>query len=672
MDNTPPTLSTAGLLPTTPQQRLTESLAQLPNKPGVYRFFDKAGNLLYVGKSKCLKKRVSSYFHNKGKHSSPKTERLVSQLHTMAITIVPTEHEALILEDNLIKAHLPPYNICLRDDKRYPWVCITGEPYPRVVVTRGVSYKQHSTTSATPAKKKPRQQHRRKARYFGPYSRSSDMYDLLRIIRQHFPVRQRKTPLFTDRPCMNYSINTCPGPCQKLITEEDYEKTIQQIALLLKGQLSTLLDKLNADMHHASDTLNFEWAAQLRDRHTAVSNLQAMQQVVHLPQPTNRMDVIGLAHDDTQALLVVWQVRKGRVVGTTTHRLPAEAGSSQVSTLLAFLPQYYAMQEPDNLPDDILLPTPVPTTATLSDEHAEDWDLLNEWLHQTRPQQKRLQWHHPQRGDKATLLQQANHNAQAALTLAQHDQKEDIRRDTTKVLAKLQQHLNLPTLPNRMECYDISHVQGTHTVASMVVFTHGKAAPSQYRRFNIKTAEGAPDDFASMHEALLRRANHLPENLPNGADLATCWPTPDLIVIDGGKGQLSAARSAMEAAGMGDIPTISLAKRLEEVFMPGQSTPLRLPRDDESLYLLQHLRDEAHRFAITSHRKRRGKAATTSVLNDISGVGKKRQAQLLHAFGSMENLRSASAEAIRRKANISAALAQTIWEYLQANSDEVT
>ncbi|MDH4379971.1 MAG: excinuclease ABC subunit UvrC [Vampirovibrionales bacterium] len=650
---------------------LKGQLAGVPHRPGVYRYYDADNLLLYVGKAKDLKKRVSSYFQRQGKHESIKTEILVSRIARLDFLVTANETEALLLEINLIKAHKPPYNISLRDDKRYPWICIPNEPFPRVFLTRRrfLPAKGSLKNSAAEPKKN-------KTRYYGPYTDAQAARQLLHMIRQYFPVRQRRTPLFTDRPCMNYSIGLCPGPCQYLITEAAYEQTLQQIGALLKGNHGALLAMLSAEMKTASEAKNYEWAAQLRDRYRAVEKLLGEQQRVSLEDASLSMDVIGVAplpsntvsafSNNHSGLVLISSIREGRVVRVRPFPLEGEAlgaNTDDLTGLLEALPRLlvdiYEDDDADSLPDEVLIPD-------FNNESFanEAFTPLAIFLNQKRnaaagASKKRaaLNIIFPKRGTKKELLDRVAAQAYEQW-LSVVSVSDDASWKATDGLVELARTLGLPKPPARMECYDISHVQGSHTVASMVVFENGKPHKAEYRRFNLKTTEGKPDDFTSMREALLRRATHCQESpLWDGK---TPWPTPSVFVIDGGKGQLSSAVEALTEAGLGHIPVVSLAKRLEEVFTPGNSQPIVLPRNSAALFVLQQLRDEAHRFAITHHRKRRGVAATQSALDGIKGLGDKRKQHLLNTFGSVATIAQQSEKNLVSAGKLPPSVARTV------------
>jgi excinuclease ABC subunit C len=561
--------------PTTPASfNFAQELKQLPAQPGVYRLFNAAGELIYIGKAKVLKNRVRSYFQSNAQHTS-KVRAMVAQVAHFNYIVTATEVEALILEDTLIKQHKPRYNILLRDDRRFPWIGLTDEVYPRLFIARSPKRLGPAST----AKGKPKRQ----ARFFGPYPNSGDAFTLINLLKKHFPLRKRPKPLFKDRPCLNHTLGLCLAPCQQLVTPEAYEALVQEVIWVLKGNTQALQTHLQQAMQQASAALHFERAALLRDRLKAVELLSQSQAVVS-DDLTRHQDVVAVAADANVASAVVLCIRFGRLVASKPFTLPLALGTEGPSEVLSsFVRQYYRGLEADELPDEVLL-----------HEALEDEALLGDWLSSQRGKVVRV--FHPQKGGKKELLKLAQANAESGLAQAQLYEAQRQRLDPTKALLHLQEALGLPRLPRRMECYDISHFQGAETVASMVVFVDGVSVPSEYRHFKVHCAEGKPDDFASMREVLGRRMGHLSD-----------WGEPDLLVIDGGKGQLSAAQDALRAAGRLDLPMVSLAKRFEEVFRPHTPVPVILPRESPALFVLQQLRDEAHRFAITHHRARRAK-----------------------------------------------------------------
>lgn len=635
---------------------LPTALARLPHAPGVYRMFDAHGHLLYVGKAKRLKARVRQYFQ-KSPGMSAKTQALCERIHHFEVIVTASEVEALILEDSLIKAHHPPFNILLRDDKRYPWLCLTDEPFPRLVVTR-------------------RARKTGKARYFGPYSNPGALYEALRVLRKHFPMRQRRTPLFKDRPCMNYAIGACPGSCQHLITPQAYAHTVAQAVLFLKGRNQELLRHIEAEMQAASDDLNFEWAAKLRNRYQAVQAVMGYQQSVAFDDPELSRDAIGLASDATRCWAVVLRIREGRMIGSQAFALPLPFGATPDEALSAFLRQHYAGVDPEDLPDEILTPRMASTALSteLSGERTgeiageeEENAVFCQWLAERRKaaggSRTRVRLTQPRKGPKKDVLALATRNAQEALQQAALSEASTLQANPAGALVALQQALGLPRFPQRMECYDISHVQGAYTVASMVVFTAGVSDRAAYRRFKIHSAEGKPDDFQSMAEVITRRfAHHAPASGQVAARAP--WPAPDLVIIDGGKGQLHAACQALAACGIHDQPIVSLAKRLEEVFLPDRPASVRLPHDTPALHLLQQIRDEAHRFAITYHRKLRQKGATHSALEGIAGLGPRRRERLRAHYGTLARMRAASTDELAHVGGLPDPVAEALFAAL--------
>jgi excinuclease ABC subunit C len=617
---------------------LADALKHVPNQPGIYRMYDANNTLIYIGKAKVLKNRVRSYFS--GSHT-PKVAAMVSQIARFEVLVTQTEVEALILEANLINTHKPKYNILLRDDKKYPWIALSDEAFPRLYVTR-------------------RPEKRGKTKYFGPYVSSGDLYATLAAIKRHFPLRQRRKPLFKTRPCMNFFIGTCSGPCQNKITPEGYQDIVKRVELFLKGKGDVLKPLLQTEMEAASEALNFERAARLRDAIAAVDTVVARQRVIS-PDEHLSMDVLTVATDGPRVVGVVLHIRGGKLIASRVHRLtrqggfmPGIAGAAddpdEPATLLTrFILHHYAnghtTHDAADFPDSVVVPPCIP---------AEDEALLAQLLSQQA--QKPLVFRAANR--HKDLLAMAQQNAQEGLKQARFDDTASVQADPAQVLMALQEALNLPDFPRRIECYDISHFQGSQTVASMVVFVDARPDKAEYRRFKIECAEGKPDDFASMNEVIRRRFAH-------SGDQADAWDDPDLLIIDGGKGQLSAACDALNAHGLSDQPVVSLAKKFEEVFVPHQSRPVIIPRDSKVLFLLQQLRDEAHRFAITYHRQLRGKAATQSAISGIKGLGQKNKQLLLAHYGTIERMLAAPPQEIATVLGITVKRATTFYKHLE-------
>lgn len=603
-----------------PFAHLRDTLAALPDAPGCYQMQDAQGRLLYVGKAKNLKHRVRSYFAKSRQHTA-RIEAMVQQVDRIQTTTTDSETEALLLEANLIATHQPRYNVLLRHEKRYPWLGLSNGPFPRLFVTR------------TPVKGTAQA-------FFGPYLNGQELFELIKLIRQHFPLRQRRFPLFKDRPCMNYHLGLCPGPCQDLISTQGYQEIVHQLSQFLRGKTQELSEELRQEMATAAESLNFERAAKLRDRLVLVEKITERQKIVS-PDPTRRLDVLGVASAEGRAVVCRLVVRKGRLIASqpfvlsTPHEDPGEI-------LKGALVQVYQQLPTDELPPEVVVRHLPPDAEQLG-------AVLGQW----RGRSVRLI--HAQRGEREELLTMAERNATRWLEDNLLDVAQTQQNDPVQALMALQDILKLPDYLERMECYDISHFQGAQTVASMVTFTDGAPDRAAYRRFKIQCAEGSPDDFASMREVIARRMDHLND-----------WGEPSLLIIDGGKGQLSAAQESLQRAGMGHIPMISLAKRLEEVFLPGQSVPIHIPHDHPALFLLQRIRDEAHRFAVSYHRTLRERNATKSSLDSIPGIGEVRRKKLYAHFKTVQKMKQASVADIAQVLNLSPAKAEAIYDHLQA------
>ncbi|XVJ52209.1 MAG: excinuclease ABC subunit UvrC [Vampirovibrio sp.] len=601
----------------------SRELKNLPEGPGVYRMLDERGQVLYIGKAKVLKNRIRSYFNKNGGHS-PKTKMMLPLIKRFNYIVTNSEVEALILEDSLVKQHQPKYNILLKDDKRFPWIGVSDDDYPRLFVTR---------STKKPAGKS--------LRFFGPYTHSAELFALLKLLQKHFPLRKRPKPLFKDRPCMNYSLGLCAGPCQGLISPKDYQHIVQEAVMVLKGHTQALETRLREQMLLASEGLHYERAKLLHERLEAVQRI-GQKQVVVSDDYDKHQDVLALAHDAFQASLHVLVIRHGKIVASKPFVIPLQHHALPEEVYNSFILQYYRRLEVDELPEEILLQYPL-----------DDMDVVVDWLNALRREKsvksKKIRVMLPQKGKPFDLLKLAKLNAQSGLEQAQLYEATKLRHDPTKALLDLQSRLHLPRFPKRMECYDISHFQGSQTVASMTVFIDGQPAKEEYRRFKVQCAEGKPDDFASLHEVLTRRSLHQAD-----------WPNPDLIIIDGGKGQLSAAQRALAEQGWSEIPMIALAKRLEEVFHPDTPYPTLIPHSAPSLQILQCIRDEAHRFAIGYHRHLRGKKALSHPLDAVKGIGPRRKALLLKTLGTWQRIQSATPEDLQGILGVSAPVALTL------------
>ena len=544
--------------------KLKESLKMLPELPGCYIYYNSDNEIIYVGKAKILKRRVKSYFNRK--HDSVKVNVLVSQIDHLEYIITNSEVEALILESHLIKKHKPKYNILLKDDKKYPYFLITDEDFPRIQIVR------------------KRNMNKLKGRYYGPYTNIGAMHSTLDFLKKIFPLKQCKSPRFKSRPCLYYSIGKCLAPCQGLVSSEEYKAVVHQAELFLSGKQSELMAQLMAQIQKYSDSLQFEKAARLRDSYFDLQKTLEKQKVVYENTRLNE-DVISLAHEDGILVIVIMMIREGRLIDKKDFTFDVEA-EDKIEYFETFFKEYYntlSLEFPDRIVSDVL-------------EQVGNKSLYEQWLKIISNKNVRISYGKSLQGKELQKL--ADKNALVILNNAKLSKMSKINEDFNQIGAFLKEKLKLNNFPYRMECYDISHIQGTNTVASMVTFINGLSKKSEYRKFKIKSTEGKPDDFLSMKEVLTRRLSRLGEK---------GWDKPDLIIIDGGKGQLSSVMKVVKDMGVTGIDFVSLAKRQEEVFLPRKSKSILLPRDSSALFLIQRIRDEAHRFAITYHRKLRGK-----------------------------------------------------------------
>lgn len=556
---------------------ISEQSKLLPEKPGSYRFLDKTGTIIYVGKAKNLKKRVSSYFHKK--HDSAKLRVMVPQIVKIEFIITNTETEALILESHLIKKFKPKYNVLLKDDKKYPYFLITNEEYPRILIVR-----KHNINME-------------KGKYFGPYTDSGAMYSTLELLKKLFPLKQCKTPKFKNRPCIYYDIKKCSAPCQKLISSEDYKKLINSVEMFLSGNRLLLVEELKKEMQYYSDRCEFEKAAKYRDAFFNVKKTIEQQRVVYENTNINR-DVISITDGGGICAVSLLQIRDGRLTDKKDFELTCDEFNVEEDLSYAFLGEYYSRT--NDIPKEVIIPT-----------ENSDLKIIEKWLTELKGSKVKIVTEVTESNED--IIELAKKNSNYFYEKIKLSRMKQISEDYNKVGAYICEKLKLSRFPHRVECYDISHIQGTNTVASMVVFINGLPAKSEYRKFKIKTVEvGKPDDFQSMKEVLSRRLARLDET-----------NYPDLIIIDGGKGQLSSVMQIVEEMGISDINFVSLAKREEEIFVPHQSRPVIFPKNSEQLYFFQRIRDEAHRFAITFHRKLRQKSTLESVLDNIKGLSEK-------------------------------------------------
>ena len=589
---------------------LTAQVALLPDKPGVYLMRDQAGKIIYVGKAVNLKNRVRSYFQQRG--LSAKTEALVARIASFETIVTATEMEALILECNLIKKHRPRYNISLRDDKTYPFIKVTlNEAFPRVYATRRLE--------------------KDGAKYYGPYASAGAMHETISLLKKLFPLRSCRS-MEAQRPCLEYHIKRCLAPCAGLVDQESYLAMVRTVCLFLEGRSADVEKDLKRRMLAASEELKFELAGRLRDQLAAVRQVMEKQNIV---TGAGDQDVLGLARLGGQSCVQVFFVRSGKMVGRDRFMLSGGDNETDGDILAAFVKQYY--HEAAFIAREILTPVVLPES-----------ELLASWLSERKGGAVHLLT--PQRGSKRDLVQLAADNA--VEYLRQRNERDAVKHGkSTAAMEELAQRLSLARLPKRIECFDISHIQGAETVASMVVFTGGEPDKAEYRRFKLRTVEGSPDDFASMQEVTLRRYREAAE------------PLPDLIVIDGGKGQLSSALEVIRGVGLSEIPVIGLAKEFEHIFRENISEPLILPRHSEALRLIQQIRDEAHRFAVTYHRKLRAKRNLVSVLDHIKGIGAKRRQALWKHFGALEKMRAASVEDLAAAPGMNVTAATAVWQF---------
>ena len=598
---------------------IKNALAVLPDKPGVYLMHDAAGKVIYVGKAVVLKNRVRSYFRNLASHT-PKVKAMVAKIAEIETIVTSSELEALILECNLIKKYRPRYNIMLKDDKTYPYLKVTmQEDFPRLVVTR--------------------RQARDGAKYYGPYADAGAMHATVKLLRGMFPLRTCRK-MNPDRPCLNYHIKRCLAPCAGYVSRAEYSSMIKSVCMVLDGRTNELERDLQRRMQEAAENYAFEEAARLRDQLQAVQRLNEQQKAV-----TNNggdMDVIGYGQDITGSCIQIFFVRKGKLIGRDNFFLHND-GDSAVEVLSAFIKQYY--NEATFIPKEIVLP------FTLEDE---DKEIVEAWL--TERSSRKVELVVPQRGVKKELLKLANDNAVKLLEERLRKGSLSLKNDV-EAAEELQQVLGIDHALERMDCFDISHTQGTETVASMVVFRNGSISKKDYRKYKIVSAEGKPDDFKSMQEVVYRRYKDY-EDLPS------------LVVIDGGKGQLSSALEVIRGLGLHDLPVVGLAERNEEIFLPHQSKSIMLDRDSAALHLIQRIRDEAHRFAITFHRKLRTKRNLVSVLDHVDGIGPKRRQALWKAFKTIDAMKAASVEELAAVDGMNSVAAQTLYDFFRLDLPE--
>lgn len=608
------------------KKEIVEKLKITPDKPGVYVFKDSAGSILYVGKGRLLRKRIRSYFQKTRSHS-PKTELLIEKISDFDFYITHSEVEALILESNLIKEHKPRFNINLRDDKSYPSIAVTlDDRYPRVMFTRKLGMKG--------------------TRYFGPYTNSRATRDTIDTLRRIFPVRhcRRKEPgRQQGAPCLNYHIERCLGPCTGQVDEDEYGHMIEQICLFLEGKQEKVIAQLEIEMKEAAKKLEYEKAARLRNRIGAAKQVLQKQKIISRSKEDR--DIIGYFSDDKFGCVTVFFVRGGRLIGSKNYILDKSRHIDETDLLTSFLKQFYLRAA--YIPGLILVSADI-----------EDKSVTEEWL--TRQRGKKVTIAVPKRGEKKKLVELAGENAQAGLELIKlkkEFQKERIQGG----LFLLRGCLGMTVDPSRIEAYDISTIGGKGSVGSMVVFEDGRPKKKEYRKFKIRSIEGQ-DDCAMMAEIIKRRFSKYLEE--KDIEDSSFSKKPDLVIIDGGKPQLSAALNVLKEFGIENISVIALAKKREEIYLPGQSKPLKLPHSSPAIKMIQAIRDEAHRFAVGYHRGLREKEITSSMLDKIPGIGVKRKKALVAHFGSPKEIFKASQEELAGVQGISNKIAKDIYNYI--------
>lgn len=614
--------------------QLTAILDSLPTRPGCYLMKNAAGKVIYVGKAINLRHRVRSYFHSSAQ-ISPKTQQLVKKIVDIEWIVVDSELEALILEMNLIKKYRPHYNVRLKDDKRYPYIKVHwAEPFPKVTVTRQIQQDG--------------------SRYFGPYTSVWAVHQTLDVLRRIFPYLtcDRTITGEDERACLYYDIKLCNAPCIGAVDQQKYRQMIDDLCNFLMGRTEPIVSRLQAEMNLAAEELRFERAAALRDQIRAIDSVVERQKVISSDYVDS--DVIAMARSNGEACVQVFFIRGGKLIGREYFLLEGTEASSDSNVLEEFIKQFY--DQTPNVPEQVLLP-----------QEVEEAHIIRQWLSQKRGDDC-LEILVPRQGQQQELVQMATENAAETLASLKAQWEADRHRQT-QALAELQEAFGMTEPPNRIECYDISNTQGTAAVGSMVVFERGTPQKKLYRHFNIRSVTG-PDDFASMEEVLTRRltrwqAAQQQAEAPGKKPDPAFSRLPDLLIVDGGKGQLGRAVAVLEKFNLlGKMPVAGLAKQNEELFLPGRPDPLRLPRQSQGLYLLQRIRDEAHRFAITSHRKQRTKEGLASRLDSVPGVGPHRRRLLLQHFGSIQDILEASIEELIAVPGITRNLAQSIKDNL--------
>ncbi|MBI3747024.1 MAG: excinuclease ABC subunit UvrC [Chloroflexi bacterium] len=624
---------------------LAATLKNLPDRPGVYLMKDARGDVIYVGKAQSLRSRVRSYWQKESPVEIHRIRSVIDKVVDVDYTLTDSISEALLLEGNLVKRFQPMFNVRLKDDKSYPYIKVTlADDFPRIERTR----------------KLPQDG----SRYFGPYASASSVDEAMNLVRRLFPFRTctidiRDGQRALQRPCLLYHIKRCQGPCIEAVSKDAYRADIAQVELFLEGRQASLADALRRDMSQASERQEYERAAAIRDKVRSIERTMESQKMEAFAKTD--LDLVGLARQDNQAAVQLFVIRDGKAIGRDVFMLAAPRGTSDEEVLSGFLLQYYTRAT--SVPREVAVPRVLPDADDL------ERFLTDRRASTTAPVSVRagartaaVHLHAPQRGERRRLMELATRNAAEMLAREQARWLAD-QGKTLGALEELAAALELPVIPARIECYDISTFQGTNSVGSMVVFEDGRPRTGEYRRFEIRTVQGQSD--VASHQEVLRRRFRNTKSGDEGSAEQLRWAMPDLVIIDGGRSQVTAAKAVLDELGLHDLPMAGLAKEREELILPDRATPVLLPTTSQALYLVQRIRDEAHRFAITYHRKLRARAAVRSAFDDLPGIGPRRRAVLLRTFGSVKRIREAPLEQIAALPGIGPALAARIKEGLE-------
>ncbi len=622
-----------------PEIDIKNELKNISNEPGVYLFYGFNKKIIYIGKAISLKNRVRSYWNQASWKDRPKLRTMVPQIQEIETIITKSEKEALILESNLVFKHQPRYNVLLKaNNKQYPWLVITyDEAFPRLIPVR------------EPEKFKSKSRSNSKNKFFGPYTNISAMYENLNLVNELFPLRKKRLPPFKNRPCLNYDLGKCLGPCQNLVSADEYQAMLDQVEMLLKGDHGDLKHILKEEMQRYSDNLEYEKAAKARDRIKALDTFNEIQNVITEDKTANQ-DVFALIFDDNRdhACVQIFKTRAGRLINRDTVELDFNLEDNDYELFESSFKQYYSQIADSELPSEVLLNSKF---AAEPEEAERKLEIFSDWLSERLDRKVKI--YKPQRGDKYAQVKLAERNGKIIIEKMKLEHMEEASKNINHALENLRNDLDMRSDPQRIECFDISHIQGTSTVASMVCFIDGMPAKNEYRRFKISKDQN--DDFASMQE-VVRRSYEKRKDKPDAL--------PNLIIIDGGKGQLSAAMEVIKDLELSHIKTIGLAKKEEEIFIPDDSKAIVLDRKSPELFLMQRIRNEAHRFAITYHRKLRSKRSLKSRLDDISGLGPKKQKILLESFSTISKIKEASLEELASLRGFTGELAKRILDSL--------